>query len=134
MSGVDERALLTLDRVGAGRVALLASDSLGFGIGVRGGRTTTGVVTIGPLVDERTRVREESINFVEGEQVVVRQYSLSEALEVAEVRAPDGAISVVNMEPSGPGEFTGTFISPEQGIFEIRSMFSAFLQRGRKPN
>jgi len=67
-------------------------------------------------------LEEESITIsVEGEQVDVRQYSLFETLEPAEIRTPDGAISVINMEPSGPGEFTGTFVSPEQGIFEIRS-------------
>jgi hypothetical protein len=67
-------------------------------------------------------LEEESVTIsVEGEQVDIRQYSLSEALEPAEIRTPDGAISTIIMAPSGSGEFTGTFVSTEQGIFEIRS-------------
>ena len=67
-------------------------------------------------------LEEERVTIsVEGEQVDIRQYSLSETLEPAEIRMPDGAISTIIMAPSGPGEFTGTFVSPEQGIFEIRS-------------
>jgi len=67
-------------------------------------------------------LEEESITVtIEGEQVEVRQQSLSETLEPANMRTPNGAISVINMEPSGPGEFAGAFVTPEQGIFEIRS-------------
>ena len=124
MSGVDERALLTLDRVGAGRVALLASDHawLWYRGYETGGPQQELLKRLAHWLMKEPELEEESITIsVEGEQVNVRQYSLSETLEPAEVRAPDGAISVVNMEPSGPGEFTGNFVSPEQGIFEIRS-------------
>jgi len=124
MSGVDERALLTLDRVGAGRVALLASDHawLWYRGYEAGGPQQELLKRLAHWLMKEPELEEESITIsVEGERVDVRQYSLSETLEPAEVLAPDGAISVINIEPSGPGEFTGKFVSPEQGIFEIRS-------------
>ncbi|NDH73377.1 MAG: hypothetical protein EBY53_02400, partial [Rhodobacteraceae bacterium] len=124
MSGVDERALLTLDRVGAGRVALLASDHawLWYRGYEAGGPQQELLKRLAHWLMKEPELEEESVTIsVEGEQVDIRQYSLSETLEPAEIRTPDGAISTIIMAPSGPGEFTGTFVSPEQGIFEIRS-------------
>jgi hypothetical protein len=124
MSGVDERALLTLDRVGAGRVALLASDHawLWYRGYEAGGPQQELLKRLAHWLMKEPELEEESITIsFEGEQVDIRQYSLSEALEPAEIRTPNGAISTIIMAPSGPGEFTGTFVSPEQGIFEIHS-------------
>jgi hypothetical protein len=124
MSGVDERALLTLDRVGAGRVALLASDHawLWYRGYEAGGPQQELLKRLAHWLMKEPELEEESITIsVEGEQVDIRQYSLSETLEPAEIRTPNGAISTIIMAPSGPGEFTGTFVSPEQGIFEIHS-------------
>jgi len=124
MSGVDGRALLTLDRVGKGRVALLASDHawLWYRGYEEGGPQQELLKRLAHWLMKEPELEEESITVtIEGEQVEVRQHSLSETLEPANIRTPNGAISVINMEPSGPGEFAGAFVTPEQGIFEIRS-------------
>ena len=124
MTGVDGRALLTLDRVGTGRVALLASDHawLWYRGYEEGGPQQEFLKRLAHWLMKEPELEEESITVtIEGEQVEVRQQSLSETLEPANMRTPNGAISVINMEPSGPGEFAGAFVTPEQGIFEIRS-------------
>jgi len=124
MTGVDGRALLTLDRVGTGRVALLASDHawLWYRGYEEGGPQQEFLKRLAHWLMKEPELEEESITVtIEGEKVEVRQQSLSETLEPANMRTPNGAISVINMEPSGPGEFAGTFVTPEQGIFEIRS-------------
>jgi len=124
MSGVDDRALLTLDRVGAGRVALLASDHawLWYRGYEAGGPQQELLKRLAHWLMKEPELEEESIAIsVNGERVDVRQYSLSETLEPAEIRAPDGTVSVVEMEMSGPGEFIGSFVSSEQGIFDVRS-------------
>ena len=124
MTGVDGRALLTLDRVGTGRVALLASDHawLWYRGYEEGGPQQEFLKRLAHWLMKEPELEEESITVtIEGEKVEVRQQSLSETLEPANMRTPNGAISVINMEPSGPGEFAGAFVTPEQGIFEIRS-------------
>ena len=124
MTGVDGRALLTLDRVGTGRVALLASDHawLWYRGYEEGGPQQEFLKRLAHWLMKEPELEEESITVtIEGEKVEVRQQSLSETLGPANMRTPNGAISVINMEPSGPGEFAGTFVTPEQGIFEIRS-------------
>jgi len=124
MTGVDGRALLTLDRVGTGRVALLASDHawLWYRGYEEGGPQQEFLKRLAHWLMKEPELEEESITVtIEGEKVEVRQQSLSETLGPANMRTPNGAISVINMEPSGPGEFAGAFVTPEQGIFEIRS-------------
>lgn len=124
MSGVDDGALLTLDRVGAGRVALLASDHawLWYRGYEAGGPQQELLKRLAHWLMKEPELEEESIAIsVNGERVDVRQYSLSETLEPAEIRAPDGTVSVVEMDMSGPGEFIGSFVSNEQGIFDVRS-------------
>ena len=124
MSGADDRALLTLDRVGTGRVALLASDHawLWYRGYEAGGPQQELLKRLAHWLMKEPELEEESISIsIEGEKILVKQYSLSEVLEPANMRTPDGTVSAINMEMSKPGEFIGSFTSSAQGIFEMRS-------------
>lgn len=124
MSGADDRALLTLDRVGMGRVALLASDHawLWYRGYEAGGPQQELLKRLAHWLMKEPELEEESISIsIEGEKILVKQYSLSEVLEPANMRTPDGTVSAINMEMSKPGEFIGSFTSSAQGIFEMRS-------------
>ncbi len=124
MSGADDRALLTLDRVGTGRVALLASDQtwLWYRGYEAGGPQQELLKRLAHWLMKEPELEEESISIsIEGEKILVKQYSLSEVLEPANMRTPDGTVSAINMEMSKPGEFIGSFTSSAQGIFEMRS-------------
>lgn len=124
MQGVDERALLTLDRVGEGRVALLASDHAwlwyrGF---ENGGPQQELLKRLAHWLMKEPELEEESISIaIQDQDIRISQYSLLDTLDPAEIRGPDGTTIEVELIPTAPGTFSGEFSTTEQGIFEIAS-------------
>ncbi|MEM9139656.1 MAG: glutamine amidotransferase, partial [Pseudomonadota bacterium] len=124
MSGDSDRPLLILDRVGEGRVALLASDHAWlWSRGYDGG---------GPQADLLRRVAhwlmrepelEEEALFarVDGDKVLVERRSLDEeGPDAVSARPPDGgAPQTLRYESAGPGRWQAVLDGADQGLWRL---------------
>ncbi|MEM1299379.1 MAG: glutamine amidotransferase [Pseudomonadota bacterium] len=124
MSGVDEKPLLLLDRVGEGRVALLASDHAWlWSRGYDGG---------GPQADLLRRVAhwlmrepelEEEALFarVEGDRVLLERRTLAdEAPDSVRATPPDGgAAEVLQYEQIAPGRWQALLEAADEGLWRM---------------
>jgi hypothetical protein len=124
MSGSDERPLLMLDRVGKGRVALLASDHAWlWSRGFDGG---------GPQADLLRRVAhwlmrepelEEEAMFarVEGERVLIERRSLdAEGPDSVSITPPGGGEAVsLQYEAVAPGRWQAVLDGAEAGLWRL---------------
>ncbi len=122
MSGENDQPLLVLDRVGEGRVAMLATDTAWlWSRGYEGG---------GPLAEMLRRVahwlmkepqlEEDALTAVaEGANVEIVRRSLGDAPEAADIVAPSGERLSVPFAPSGPGRWRAQFEAAEQGLYSI---------------
>ena len=124
MSGVDDKPLLMLDRVGEGRVALLASDHAWlWSRGYDGG---------GPQADLLRRVAhwlmrepelEEEALFarVEGDRVLLERRTLAdEAPDAVQASPPDGgAPEVLQYEQVAPGRWQALLEGADEGLWRM---------------
>jgi hypothetical protein len=122
MSGVDGRPLLMLDRVGDGRMALLASDQTWlWDRGFEGG---------GPQLELLRRLahwmmgepdlEEETLTATaEGQRVSVLRRSLSDAPGAVTVTAPDGTSLILELQEEAPGVFRAEFDAPDIGLYRL---------------
>lgn len=124
MTGVDDRPLLLLDRVGEGRVALLASDQVWlWGRGFEGG---------GPQLELLRRIAHWSMKEPELEEEALLA-DVSDGLRVRLTRRtmqpdagpvaithPDGTVEEVPLAEDGPGRFTGDWTAPEPGLYRLQ--------------
>ncbi len=122
MSGVDDKPLLILDRVGEGRVALLASDQAWlWSRGYEGG---------GPQLDLLRRLAhwmmkepelEEEALWAEatGQTMRIIRRSLDESVGAVTVTRPDGETEEVPLEEVSPGRFEALYEGPEIGLYRL---------------
>ncbi|EEX12665.1 conserved hypothetical protein [Citreicella sp. SE45] len=122
MSGVDDKPLLILDRVGEGRVALLASDQAWlWSRGFEGG---------GPQLDLLRRLAhwmmkepelEEEALWAEatGQSMRIIRRTLDEAVGPVTVTRPDGETEEVTLEEVTPGRFEAIYEGPEIGLYRL---------------
>ncbi len=122
MSGVDDRPLLVLDRVGEGRVALMASDQAWlWSRGFEGG---------GPQLDLLRRLAhwmmkepelEEEALFAEanGQTMRIIRRTLSEEVGTVTVTRPDGTTEEVELSEVSPGRFEALYEGPEIGLYRL---------------
>ncbi|MGF1445088.1 MAG: glutamine amidotransferase [Pikeienuella sp.] len=129
MSGAEGRPLLILDRVGDGRVALLASDHAWlWSRGHEGGGPQADLLrrTAHWLMREPELEEEALFARVEGDRVVVERRSLAET-PPTEVLAsppaqPDGApaeIRALPYAPAGPGRWRAVLEAPAEGLWRF---------------
>lgn len=122
MSGIDDRPLLLLDRVGEGRVALLGSDhawlwSRGF---EGGGPQLEMLRRLAHWTMKEPDLEEEALTATaEGLEVTLNRRTLGDVPEDVEITAPDGTVQVVPLEEAAPGRFTGTFSGEEPGLYRL---------------
>ncbi|MFD0978906.1 hypothetical protein [Tropicimonas aquimaris] len=122
MSGPDDRPLLILDRVGEGRVALLASDhawlwSRGF---EGGGPQLELLRRLAHWMMKEPELEEEALTAsAEGLDVTLTRRTLGEAPGPVEVTAPDGSSRLVELREASPGLFMGQFTGPETGLYRL---------------
>lgn len=132
MEGDGDRPLLVLDRVGKGRVAVLASDQAWlWGRGFEGG---------GPLIDMLRRLahwmlkepelEEESLTAVA--QVGAQGDTPGGALKIERrtvadvppgpvtVTRPDGSSAEVALTPDGPGRYVAEVAAPALGLYRLK--------------
>ena len=123
MSGPDDRPLLVLDRVGEGRIAVLASDHVWlWGRGFEGG---------GPQLDllrrlahwmlKEPELEEEALTAAAtGSQITIQRRSLApNPPSPLTITAPDGTQSQVTMTQQGPGRYSVQWTAPQLGLFRL---------------
>jgi hypothetical protein len=122
MAGQNEEPLLVLDRVGEGRVAILASDTAWlWSRGFEGG---------GPLAEMLRRVahwlmkepqlEEDALTAItSGSRIEITRRSLGEAPKVADVVTPSGNRAAAQFRNVGPGKWQAVYEAEEAGLFSI---------------
>ena len=122
MSGLDDRPLLMLDRVGEGRVALIASDHAWlWSRGFEGG---------GPQLDLLRRLAhwmmkepelEEEALWAEpsGQTMRIIRRTLEEGVGPVTVTRPDGETEEVELRETTPGRFEALYTGPEIGLYRL---------------
>ncbi len=123
MEGANGAPLLMLDRVGEGRVALLASDHAWlWDRGYEGG---------GPQLELLRRLahwmmgepdlEEEALTAdVDGQTILITRRTLADTVGAVTVTTPDGEEIEVPLEETAPGAFTAEVSGEEQGLYRLR--------------
>ena len=123
MTGLDEAPLLVLDRVGEGRVALLASDhawlwSRGF---EGGGPQLELLRRLAHWMMKEPDLEEEALTaLAEGQTMTITRRTLGEEAGEVEITGPDGVVTVVPLEEVSPGRFAADFVGPEMGLYRLK--------------
>lgn len=131
MSGIDERPLLTLNRVGEGRVALLASDHAWLWTrGYEGGGPQLELLRrLGHWMMKEPDLEEEALTaLVEGQTVTLTRRSLEEVTGAVNVTSPDGEELALDLKEVSPGRYATSFEATQQGLYralegEIETVF-----------
>ena len=122
MTGMDDRPLLVLDRVGEGRVALLASDHAWlWSRGYEGGGPQLELLRrLAHWMMGEPELEEEALTATaEGQTVTIVRRTLGDTVGDVQVTGPDGETVAVPLEETSPGRFTATWEGPEIGLYEL---------------
>jgi hypothetical protein len=123
MTGPDGKPLLILDRVGRGRIALLASDQAWlWSRGYEGGGPQRELLRrLAHWMMKEPELEEEALQATAlGRDVTVTRRSLSEGARVLELEDPDGVVSALPMTEVSPGRYTAGFKGVENGLYKLR--------------
>ncbi|SFS00452.1 hypothetical protein [Yoonia litorea] len=122
MSGLDNRPLLSLDRVGEGRVALIASDhSWLWDRGYEGGGPQLELLRrLAHWMMKEPELEEEAL-WVEPTGQTMRIIRRTLGLETNEVTIthPDGTETIIPLEEVSPGRFEALWDAPEIGLYRL---------------
>ncbi|MCE0505442.1 hypothetical protein LR948_08770 [Roseivivax sp. GX 12232] len=122
MAGVGERPLLVLDRVGEGRIALMASDQAWlWSRGYEGGgpqlellRRLAHWMMKEPELEEETLFAEAT-----GQTMRITRRTLGDSVGPVTVTRPDGETEEVPLEEVAPGRFEALYDGPEIGLYRL---------------
>ncbi len=123
MTGVEGKPLLTVDRVGEGRVALLASDHAWlWHRGYEGGGPQLELLRrLGHWMMKEPDLEEEALTAtVEGQTVTLTRRTLAKTIGEVSVTTPDGTEQVLTLEEISPGRFVASFEGQEQGLYRVK--------------
>jgi hypothetical protein len=123
MQGIGDRPLLTLNRVGEGRVALMASDHAWlWSRGYEGGGPQLELLRrLAHWMMKEPELEEESLTAsATGQDMIVTRRTLTEGAREVEVTGPNGAITVLPMEEVSPGRFEAAMRGPEIGLYRLK--------------
>jgi len=123
MSGLDDRPLLTLDRVGEGRVALMASDqSWLWDRGFEGGGPQLELLRrLAHWMMKEPDLEEEALTAEPTGQTmrIIRRTIGTEIGDVI-VTHPDGTETALSLKEVTPGRFESLWKAPEVGLYRLR--------------
>jgi hypothetical protein len=122
MAGVDDGPLLVLDRVGEGRVAVLASDHAWLWTrGVEGGGPQAELLRrLAHWLMKEPELEEEALTArVEGARLLVERRTLGDGPATLDVTTPSGGALSVPFAPAGPGRWTAAFEATEAGLHRL---------------
>ena len=123
MNGIDDRPLLVLDRVGEGRVALLASDHAWL--------WTRGYEGGGPQLDllrrlahwmmKEPELEEEALwaEVVTGQTMRIIRRTLGDSIGPVTVTRPDGSEVTLELREVSPGRYETVYQGPEIGLYRL---------------
>lgn len=122
MSGISDQPLLILDRVGAGRVALLASDQAWlWNRGFEGGGPQLELLRrLAHWMMKEPELEEEAL-WAEptGQTMRIVRRSLDEDVGSVTVTGPDGEEVEVPLEEVSPGRFEAVYEGPQIGLYRL---------------
>lgn len=122
MSGVDDRPLLVLDRVGEGRVALLASDHAWlWNRGYEGGGPQLELLRrLAHWMMKEPELEEESLTAeATGQTMRIKRRTLSDSVPPVTLTDPSGNTTELSLTETSPGVFEGVFEGPEIGLYRL---------------
>ena len=122
MSGVEDTPLLVLDRVGAGRVAVLGSDHAWLWTrGVEGGGPQLELLRrLAHWMMKEPDLEEEALTAsVEGDRMVITRRTLSDEPRSLTIETPAGDELTLPMEEESPGRFVARYQGAEMGLYRL---------------
>ncbi|KPU84276.1 membrane protein [Marinosulfonomonas sp. PRT-SC04] len=122
MTGIDARPLLVLDRVGEGRVALLASDqSWLWDRGYEGGGPQLELLRrLAHWMMKEPELEEEALwAQAQGQTMTIIRRTLGEVVDDVEVTTPDGRVITVPLKQVTPGRYQAEFQGPQIGLYRL---------------
>ena len=124
MSGVEGAPLLMLDRVGEGRVSLLASDHAWlWNRGYEGGGPQLELLRrLAHWMMKEPELEEEALwAEATGQTMRIIRRSLEDGVEDVTVTGPDGAEVTLPLEEVSPGRFEAVHEGPQIGLYRLAS-------------
>jgi len=123
MTGPQDRPLLMLERQDEGRVALLASDHAWlWDRGFEGGgpqlellRRLAHWLMKEPELEEDALVADAA-----GQTMSITRRALDDRARQVEITGPDGAVTVMPLDPGAPGRAQAVFEAPEPGLYRLK--------------
>jgi hypothetical protein len=122
MTGADGAPLLLLDRVGVGRVALLASDHAWlWDRGFEGGGPQSELLRrlAHWMMGEPELEEEALVAQVDGQTIRVTRRSMGDSVGALRVTRPDGTATELALAQTAPGRFTADIAGAEQGLYRL---------------
>ncbi len=122
MKGAGDRPLLVLDRVGEGRVALLASDHAWlWHRGYEGGGPQLELLRrLAHWLMREPELEEEALSATaSGLDVTILRRTLLDTVGDVEIIRPDGETETVALAEVSPGRFTAKWTAPEIGLYQL---------------
>ncbi len=122
MTGVDDRPLLVLDRVGEGRVALMASDhawlwSRGF---EGGGPQLELLRRLAHWMMKEPELEEEALwAEANGQSMRIIRQTLEDEVGPVTVTRPNGETLEITLNEVSPGRFEAQYFGPEIGLYRL---------------
>ncbi|NOC92003.1 hypothetical protein [Ruegeria sp. HKCCD6604] len=123
MTGIDERPLLVLDRVGEGRVAMLASDhawlwSRGF---EGGGPQLELLRRLAHWMMKEPELEEEALwAEANGQSMRIIRQTLGDDVGPVTVTRPNGETLEITLQEVSPGRFEAQYYGPEIGLYRLQ--------------
>ena len=122
MVGPDDKPLLLLDRVGEGRVALMASDHAWlWNRGYDGGGPQLELLRrLAHWMMKEPQLEEEALwAEPDGQSMTIVRRTLEETVGDVTVTLPDGSEVIVQLEQTAPGRWQAEFEGPEIGLYRL---------------
>ncbi|MHC9235374.1 glutamine amidotransferase [Pseudooceanicola sp. 502str34] len=122
MAGAEEKPLLILDRVGEGRVALLASDQAWlWNRGFEGGGPQLELLRrLAHWMMKEPELEEEALTAeATGQQMRIIRRTLGEEVGPLTITTPSGEEVELPMQEVAPGQFTAEYTGPEIGLYRL---------------
>ncbi len=124
MTGVDDRPLLVLDRVGEGRVALLASDHAWlWNRGYEGGGPQLELLRrLAHWMMKEPELEEEALwAEATGQQMRIIRRSLEDTVGPVTITTPSGEQIEMSLEEVSPGRFEALYDGPDIGLYRLEN-------------
>ncbi len=124
LSGAEGRPLLLVDRVGEGRVGLLASDQVWlWARGYQGGGPHAELLRrLAHWLMKEPDLEEDALTAaIAGGRLEVERRRAEAEPEPVTALAPDGRTLAVELRPAGPGRWRGAVEADAVGVWQVRS-------------